>query len=929
MTTTDSGGLRELPIHQFLLRGQALTPYAELKRLFEKQATVSELHLGPFRVDVSRKTKSLGECGLDRVQLLRALADGCEVMEASCDPQSGHGRFQGLIQNRQLRIELAHPISDLPKATASDWVLTYLGQAKDQNPRPFARLTAEWSPFSIHKPPPKGDAAATLRDLAFLDRDRRQDGETLRRLFAETAAVPEAVGRLAGEWRRVNELERELTDWGVHRLEPVESGYRIVPRIPHKLSAWVEEQKAHSPDGVRWGKKRLQLQFGEEYANLHLRQPPAQVNGEWALDVTCAKSVGRKFLDRLCEGGWEVARLLPSDPQSSRLAAALDAFGPPPGDRGSRDQITPDDQSLRVLRAALTAADTLPPTPAWPPLPVPPLAKLSEAQEEAVRAAVATPDMTLIQGPPGTGKTTVILEILRQLFHRHAGRAGFKVLLVAPTHVAVDNVLERLVEVRHGTDLLSELRIVPYRIGDSTGKIAPHLRGFTLDCVKSDYHDQLEREVAAADREADTHAERDRRMAEELRACARHDRAAWESGLAAADSGWHPRWPDGLDAGWVERLATPTGRAEAWRRWCGGDERPARRAALVRKWLAFVKDRPGFFSELLLANANLVCGTTVGCVGKGVADVTYDYVIVDEAGKEQGRRLLVPLVRGERWVLVGDHRQLPPHADNELVDRWEAAGGDPAVVEGSLFEALLPGLKARGRFVFLDRQGRMHPDISAFVSARFYAGQLLDFPHVATLDLPTPPFLPDRPRLLALDTGRLPDCSERKVPGAGYSNPLEAELAVRLVERFVGLPDWGEQFTVGVIAPYREQVKRVNGGVRRSDRLKPLLDTGRLTIGTVDSFQGKECDLVLFSATRSNADGKFGFTDDRQRLNVALSRARRSLLVLVDRSTVDRAPPQDPDAEPRGHLQALFDHANGLGGVIEVPRDWRRRWGGA
>lgn len=62
MTPTDSAGLRELPIHQFLLRGQALTPYAELRRLFKKQETLTPLHLGPFRVDVGWKMKkSLGE----------------------------------------------------------------------------------------------------------------------------------------------------------------------------------------------------------------------------------------------------------------------------------------------------------------------------------------------------------------------------------------------------------------------------------------------------------------------------------------------------------------------------------------------------------------------------------------------------------------------------------------------------------------------------------------------------------------------------------------------------------------------------------------------------------------------------------------------------------------------------------------------------
>ena len=320
--------------------------------------------------------------------------------------------------------------------------------------------------------------------------------------------------------------------------------------------------------------------------------------------------------------------------------------------------------------------------------------------------------------------------------------------------------------------------------------------------------------------------------------------------------------------------------------------------------------------------------------------MVYDYVIVDEAGKEEARRLLVPLIRGERWVLVGDHQQLPPYADDSLQARLRSEGLDPRTVTRSLFEELQEPFEKRGCYVFLDRQGRMHPDISAFVSDQFYGGHLHDFAHAATHTMPRPAFLPETPTLLVLDTQQLPDREETR-RGTGYVNLLEQELTVFLLRAFACLSPFRDGLalgttsaipTVGVIAPYRLQVEDIERRVRRDPLLKFLLQEGVLHVGTVDSFQGQERDLIIFTCTRSNPGGRLGFVDNRQRLNVALSRARCRLIVVADGQSVTQARVRSDisgiEAETRDHLHSLFTFAGNRGGVQLVPGNWRTRWRG-
>jgi superfamily I DNA and/or RNA helicase len=349
-------------------------------------------------------------------------------------------------------------------------------------------------------------------------------------------------------------------------------------------------------------------------------------------------------------------------------------------------------------------------------------------------------------------------------------------------------------------------------------------------------------------------------------------------------------------------------------------------------WLEFLRQNPSFFSELLCGGGNVVCGTTVGCVTHpGLRSAVYDYAIIDEAGKEETRRILIPMVRARRWILVGDHQQLPPFADDRLQRRIREEGMDPELIFRSLFEELQPVLAQKGRFVFLDRQGRMHPEISAFVSMQFYGGQLKDFPNVSQHNLPAPSFLEAClgrvPHIVVLDTQDLPDRYEKR-EGFGYLNPLEVRLVVVLLEAYAKLPGFRAEAThrdpptIGVIAPYRHQVKELERRILRSSSLRYLLEMGQLQIGTVDSFQGQEKDLVIFSTTRSNPEGRLGFVDNRQRLNVAFSRARAQLVVIMDGSTVllarQRGDSRDLEAEIRDHLYALWEYAAKIGGWVRL-----------
>ncbi|BCB81233.1 hypothetical protein GCM10022251_62750 [Phytohabitans flavus] len=319
------------------------------------------------------------------------------------------------------------------------------------------------------------------------------------------------------------------------------------------------------------------------------------------------------------------------------------------------------------------------------------------------------------------------------------------------------------------------------------------------------------------------------------------------------------------------------------------------RARLLQDWRQKLTEPSEQLHAELIRYADVIGAT---CIGVGVqknliSDLEFDLVIIDEAGQIPLASTLVPLVHARRAVLVGDHRQLPPFVDDE-VRQWlqrrdpATSGGDPAqltdLLTRSAFERLITRAPAAHQ-VLLDRQRRMPQVLADFVSAQFYEGKL------GTDTKPGPPSPVFRSPLALIDTADLPprERTERRRSRsetwqvAGCDNVAEANLVLDLVQWYAR---HGREWAV--IAPYKAQVALL------AQRLRAMLGETAIVdrIGTVDTFQGRECDIVLYSFTRSNDAGRVGFLSELRRLNVAVTRAREQLILIGDFSTLVRA--QDP-----------------------------------
>jgi superfamily I DNA and/or RNA helicase len=186
--------------------------------------------------------------------------------------------------------------------------------------------------------------------------------------------------------------------------------------------------------------------------------------------------------------------------------------------------------------------------------------------------------------------------------------------------------------------------------------------------------------------------------------------------------------------------------------------------------------------------------------------------------------------------------------------------------------------------VLLEEQYRMHETIMGFSSKEFYHDRLKASPAVAHRLL----FEHDAP-LVFIDTA---GCGfEEKWEGTSISNPEEAAFLIKHLSSLVtelknyysdsNLPE------IGVISPYKHQIEVLKEQLDHSSELKEYGD--KISVNTIDSFQGQERDIVYISMTRSNADNVIGFLSEVRRMNVAMTRAKKKLVVVGDSSTLSQA----------------------------------------
>ena len=323
------------------------------------------------------------------------------------------------------------------------------------------------------------------------------------------------------------------------------------------------------------------------------------------------------------------------------------------------------------------------------------------------------------------------------------------------------------------------------------------------------------------------------------------------------------------------------------------------------RWYSRLRgERQQFLYPLLLERVDVVGATCVGINTRTLfRDMKFDVVIVDEAGQIQAHNLIVPLSRAERTILVGDHKQLPPVAQEsmrqEVVDR--GFEHEMSLYDSSWFERLWDRAP-HNRKVMLNEQFRCPQVISEYISSTFYDGRYFASPTLKNRG-PLFGFCPGP--LVFIDTRRIPNHYEsgrnEDSRWIVQDNRVETRLVVELLKRAAKeQPQLVAEREVGVIVPYRNHVVRIHHAVREEQmqgRLHQLDMPLRELIASIDSFQGQERDLIILPFTRSNRWGNVGFLRDWRRLNVALTRAKRQLIVIGDTETLTKSGRDGEDAE--------------------------------
>ncbi|MFC6825069.1 AAA domain-containing protein [Halopelagius fulvigenes] len=240
----------------------------------------------------------------------------------------------------------------------------------------------------------------------------------------------------------------------------------------------------------------------------------------------------------------------------------------------------------------------------------------------------------------------------------------------------------------------------------------------------------------------------------------------------------------------------------------------------------------------------------------------FDLVVMDEATQATYTSACVPLSKGETLVLAGDHRQLPPYSASDSPP--ESAGGlsifEHVYAEGGVYEGV--GVQLRTQY-------RMHRDVVHFPNRRFYGRTLRNGRDVSAVE--------------GLDALRgFHVVGEERRAGNSYVNETEARLVTYLASEVVSDASNGVgPGDIGVITPYSAQVDVIRDSLRER-----VSGGGRITVDTVDSFQGSERDAVFLSLVRSNEAGRVGFMgrrpDGPRRLNVALARAGKHCSVVAN-----------------------------------------------
>lgn len=299
-----------------------------------------------------------------------------------------------------------------------------------------------------------------------------------------------------------------------------------------------------------------------------------------------------------------------------------------------------------------------------------------------------------------------------------------------------------------------------------------------------------------------------------------------------------------------------------------------------------------------IKSARLIFTTCIGAALGLLRKENFSTVIIDEASQQTEPMSLVPLVKGcTKAILVGDHVQLRATVQPlALLQQFEI----------SLFERLYNLDNVSIQKVMLDSQYRMHRDICSFSSQEFYGSRLRTAVPYDARPLHASEFSWPVSRRDERDKSRMVfvNCSSTEDIGQkSKSNKDQAKLCHSICTKLLtapstpsSAPQQPPSYTTAVLTPYS----------RQADLLKTMLPP-TIAVSSIDGFQGREADIVIFVTVRSNVHAEIGFLKDLRRLNVVMTRAKTGCIVIGDRATLTQGPEEEESVRVWRRLVGSLD----------------------
>ncbi|KEI95022.1 protein kinase (plasmid) [Clostridium botulinum A2B3 87] len=447
--------------------------------------------------------------------------------------------------------------------------------------------------------------------------------------------------------------------------------------------------------------------------------------------------------------------------------------------------------------------------------------KMNTSQQEAVKKALNCETLCLIQGPPGTGKTTVISEIIHQILkNEKQPYLKPKILVVSQSHAAVDNILEGI------ESKLSNVKIL--RIGDVKDISSQISQNYTISTLKEQLLNSINKKC----------------------------NEFLDEKLSIYNIGREEITTTSKQIDNSELLSL----SQVYN--------------IQKEWLDRIKGSDEIEYQIVL-NSTIIAGTCVGFTGnEAVKDMVFDYVIIDEAAKATTPELLISIIKAKKTILVGDHNQLPPFINDDKYTDLDAE--TMKNLKRGLFCSLYDILPDTHKQI-LSTQYRMHPNIGNLISNVFYDGKISngssEEEKCHNLDMYK------GYSIVWLDTSKCKKRFENKTKGGSYKNHLEADIIKQLIKK-IDKEGKLKDSDIGIITGYSAQKELIRKEIQNCNFKS---SSKKIAINTVDAFQGRENDIIIYSTVKSsNHHNKIGFQKEKERVNVAFSRAKQLLVIVGD-----------------------------------------------